>query len=246
MNDLSGSLPKALVLLDFMSRRQKDVSFKELKDHSGFAANVLSRLLKTFIEYGYFAKSAESGLYSLGAGAFTFSELVLGRRSRKDLVQGVLDGLAAGVKESAAYFDYDGDWVTLLAKSEVANSYHYLDVMSRDVHSPMNGFFFCCLPFLVDSKAQKILSKRDDRFGYSRERITELFFKIRSEKVHVSKEFFHRSEITRVCAPVFIHGGQQLAGAIGVTVNTHNLQVGDLEMLVKTVKESALMASGVL
>ena len=30
-----------------------------------------------------------------------------------------------------------------------------------------------------------------------------MFGKIRGENVHVSKELMHRSQITRICAPVF-------------------------------------------
>ena len=154
MDSLTGSLPKALTILEFMAEKQNDVSFKELKGHTGFAANVLSRLLKTFIDWGYIGKDSESGLYSLGDGAFKLCGKMLGRRPRKDIIIPVLDGLAAGLQESSAYFDFDGEWMTLLAKSEVANSYHYLDVMSRDVHSPLNGFFFCALP-LSPEKLQR-------------------------------------------------------------------------------------------
>lgn len=243
MSDLTGTLPKALLLLEYMALRQRNVSFKDLKSHSGFAANVLSRILKTFIEKGYFEKDPDSGLYSLGKGAYDLCENVLGKRSRSDLIQPYLDGLAAGLKESAAYFDFDGEWVTLLAKSEVANSYHYLEVNSRDVHSPINGFFFTCLPFIDQDKVQEIFNRSDDYYGYKKEQLTRNFGKIRGEEVHISQEMMHRSQVTRICAPVFKGSSIKLAGAIGVTIITHALTEEDLKTIVSSVKSAAQNAS---
>lgn len=243
MDKFSGSLPKALMILEFMAEKQKNVSFKDLRTHTGFAANVLSRLLKTYIDWAYIEKDSESGLYGLGKGAFNLCGKVLGHRPRKDIVIPVLDGLAAGLQESAAYFDFDGEWMTLLAKSEVANSYHYLEVMSRDVHSPLNGFFFCALPFMPAAVADKIIKTREDQYGFKDNKLGSLYKKIKGSGYYISKEVFHRSNITRICAPVFEGESGPLAGVIGVTVVTHNLDKNDTDMLVKSVVESARLAS---
>ena len=243
MDSLTGSLPKALMILEFMAEKQADISFKDLRSHTGFAANVLYRLLKTFIDWDYVQKDPDSGLYSLGDGAFKLCGKMLGRRPRKDIIAPVLDGLAAGLQESSAYFDFDGEWMTLLAKSEVANSYHYLDVMSRDVHSPLNGFFFCALPFIPKKAVDKILSSRNDCFGYDKKSMPAAFEKIKSDGFYVKQEVFHRSNITRICAPVFDGKGGLLAGVLGVTVVTHNLAEEDELLLVKAVKDSAELAS---
>lgn len=243
MDSLTGSLPKALMILEFMAEKQNNVSFKSLRTHTGFAANVLSRLLKTFIEWGYIDKDPESGFYSLGQGAFNLCGKILGHRPRKDIVVPVLDGLAAGLQESSAYFDFDGEWMTLLAKSEVANSYHYLDVMSRDVHSPLNGFFFCALPFMPKKVAEKIMKSREDQYGFDRKKLSEVFKDIKNSGFYVSKEVFHRSDITRICAPVFDGNSDSLAGVLGVTVVTHNLDRNDKKLLVKSVVDSAELAT---
>lgn len=246
MESLSGSLPKALMILEFMAEKQRNVSFKDLRTHTGFAANVLSRLLKTFIDWTYIEKDPESGFYGLGKGALSLCGKIQGCRPRKDVVIPVLDGLAAGLKESSAYFDFDGEWMTLLAKSEVANSYHYLEVMSRDVHSPLNGFFFCALPFMPNHVADSILKSRDDQYGFKKKDLKKIFSNIKSSGFYVSKEVFHRSDITRVCAPVFEGAGGSLAGVIGVTVVTHNLEKNDRNLLVKSVCDSAKLATSML
>ena len=240
--DLTGSLPKALMILEFMVQRQRNVSFKELKLHTGFASNVLSRLLKTYIEWGYLGKDPDNGLYSLGAKFYRLSEQVLGRRPRKERVMPVLSGLSAGLQESAAYFDFDGEWMTLLAKSEVANSYHYLDVMSRDVHSPVNAFFFCALPFMEENTRTDILNQREDHYGYTEEEMSRRFTEIRQNKSYVSREEFRRSQITRVCSPVF-EENDKLAGVLGITINSHNINAGDLAIIIKTVRDSAELAT---
>jgi DNA-binding IclR family transcriptional regulator len=243
MRDMSGSLPKALLILEFMTERQKNVSFKDLKGHTGFAANVLSRLLKTYIGWGYIQKDPGSGLYSLGTNMYALCEKVLGRRPRKDAIVPVLNGLSAGLQESAAYFDFDGEWMTLLAKSEVANSYHYLDIMSRDIHSPVNGFFFCGLPFLSESQCRDILQKRGDNYGYTEEVLLRTFAEIRENRCYISKEVYRRSQITRICSPVFEESGQKFAGVLGVTIISHSFEADDLAVVINTVRDAASAAS---
>jgi len=243
MSELTGTLPKALLLLEYMALRQKDVSFKDLKSHSGFAANVLSRLLKTFIDKDYLRKDADSGFYSLSKSTHKLCENVLGRRSKSDLIQPYLDGLAVSLQESTAYFDFDDEWVTLLAKSEVANSYHYLDVNSRDVHSPINGFFFTCLPFIDQDLVQVILKSRDDHFNLKKEDLIKSFEKIRDQGYHISREVIHRSQVTRISAPVFEGDSVKLAGALGVTIISHDLAEVDMKSMIKTVKRTAQNAS---
>ncbi len=246
MKDMSGSLPKALKIIEYMSEKQQNVSFKSLKEHTGFASNVLSRLLKTYIEWDYILKGEGNGLYSLGPQMYGVCERVLGRRPRKDAVIPILNGLAAGLQESAAYFDYDGEWMTLLAKAEVANSYHYLETMSRDVHSPINGFFFTALAFLPNDKRQEILNKRSDRYGYGEAELQSKFREIHETHIYVSKELFRRSQITRICSPVFEGEGKGFAGVLGVTVIAHDLQPDDLSVLTKTVRDSAETATAML
>jgi DNA-binding IclR family transcriptional regulator len=243
MQELTGTLPKALLLLEFMALKQRHVSFKELKAHSGFAPNVLSRILKTFIHHGYFAKDPDNGLYALGASSYRLCETVLGRRSKKDVFQPILDGLAVGLMESAAYFDFDGEWINLLAKAEVANSYHYLEVNSREIHSPINGFFFTCLPYLSAGVVKNILSKRDDYYGYKDIDLSHKFELIKEHGYHLSQEFHHRSRITRICAPVFEGESSRLIGSLGVTVISHDLVEEDERALIEAVKSAAENAS---
>ncbi|MCM8533465.1 MAG: helix-turn-helix domain-containing protein [Lentisphaeraceae bacterium] len=243
MSELTGTLPKALLILEYMAEHPQDVSFKDLKNFTGFASNVLSRLLKTFVEKGYIEKSSMSGLYSLGKNSYRFCENVLGRRSVSDLIQPILDGLSAGLQESSAYFDFDGEWVTLLAKSEVAHSYHYLEVNSRDVHSPINGFFLTCLPYLGDSQVKNILSNENNRAGFSRDELMSKFVKIKEMGVYISKEVHHRSQVTRVSAPVFCDQKKKLAGALGVTVLSHGLTDKELKLLITAVTSAANNAS---
>ncbi|MCM8535879.1 MAG: helix-turn-helix domain-containing protein [Lentisphaeraceae bacterium] len=250
MSELTGTLPKALLILEYMAEHQKDVSFKDLKNFTGFASNVLSRLLKTFVEKEYIEKSPMSGLYSLGKSSYQFCEKVLGRRSISDLIQPILDGLSAGLQESSAYFDFDGEWVTLLAKSEVAHSYHYLEVNSRDVHSPINGFFLTCLPYLGEKQLASILSSENNRAGFTKDQLMDKFVEIKESGVCISKEVHHRSQVTRVSSPVFCSKKNKLAGALGVTVLSHDLSDDELQLLIRAVTSAAnnasLMLSGEL
>jgi DNA-binding IclR family transcriptional regulator len=240
MKDLTGTLPKALILLQFMASKQQNVSFKELKNHSGLSANVLSRILKTYIEWDFFNKDPLSGRYSLGPASYSVASAIQSSRSIKEIIEPRVLALADELQESAAYFDYHEKKVTLLAKVEVANSYHYLDIMSCDIHTPHNGFFFCALAHIDAESAKEIISQDQDSFGYNSIELKESLTFIKQQGGLIRLESYNRSEITRICAPIVQAG--RLRGIIGVTIISHSLTEGEKLTILKTCQIQAQIA----
>ncbi|WDE96063.1 IclR family transcriptional regulator C-terminal domain-containing protein [Lentisphaera profundi] len=226
MKDLTGTLPKALIVLQFMADKQKEVSFQMIKNHSQLSANVLSRILKTYIEWGFLDKDPVSGLYSLGPASFDLSKSILERKSLEDIVLSEVKKLAGNTQESAAFFTYDGEWVKLIAKEEVANSYHYLNLESREIHSANNAFFYCLLPFLSPEKSQRIFDESEEAFNYDPAEVLENFKTIREQGYFIRKESYKRADISRICVPIL--QGDTVKGSVGVTVNSHNISESDL------------------
>ena len=240
MKDLTGTLPKALILLQFMANKQRNVSFKELKNHSALSANVLSRILKTYIEWDFFSKDTLSGRYSLGPESYALANTIQSSRSIKEIIEPRVLALAGELQESAAYFDYHEENVTLLAKAEIANSYHYLDIMSRDIHTPYNGFFFCALAYIDPEDTKKIVTQDPKTFGYSASELKLTLNEIKNQGGLIRLESYKRSQITRICAPVLQNN--QLRGIIGVTIISHSLTEVEKQFVLKACQAQARLA----
>ena len=234
MKDLSGTLPKALVLLKYMAQNPKEVSFQQLKNHSGLSANVLSRILKTYIEWGFFLKDEKTGYYGLGPESFDLAKNILSSRSLQDIVGPLVISLATELEESAAFFEFSDNWVTLLCKSERPNSYHYLELMSREVHTPDNAFFACALANVPDEQRREIFETCEAlKIELSAKDIKE----IQELGGLVREETYRRSQITRFCAPVFRDG--KLCGVIGVTILSHGLSQAEKNDLLQQCQKFA-------
>ena len=231
MKDLSGTLPKALVILKFMAEKQQEVSFQQIKNHSSLSSNVLSRILKTYIEWGFLLKDPETGFYSLGSESLNLAKMILQETSLQDLANEAVKNLANKTEESAAFFEFDGEIIRLLAKKEMANSYHYLKLMSSEIHSPNNAFIYCILPFLSEGKSQGFMDKSDEAFNFEKTKVEDDFCEIRKDKFLLRKERYQRAEISRICVPVFV--GKNIIGSIGVTINSHKLKASDSQEILQ-------------
>jgi DNA-binding IclR family transcriptional regulator len=229
MRDLTGTLPKALLLLKYMAKHPREVSFQELKNHSGLSANVLSRILKTYIEWDFFSKDPKTGYYGLASETYSLAKEIVSSRSLKELVDPIVKSLASELEESAAYFDFSDDWVNLLSKAEVPNSYHYLELMTREIHTPDNAFFACALAYLTPEQRELIMQQCSQ---LKIELTEEDFSRICEVGGLVREETYKRSNITRICTPVF--NGEEMVGVIGVTVLSHSLSEEEKLSLLKT------------
>jgi len=231
MKNLSGTLPKALVILKFIANQQGEVSFQQIKNHSSLSSNVLSRILKTYLEWDFFVKNPETGLYSLGSESINLAKTILQENALHDIAADAVKVLANGTQESAAFFEFDGDLIKLIAKKEMANSYHYLKLMSSEIHSPNNAFIYCILPFLSEVKSQGFMDKSDEAFNFEKAKVEDDFCEIRKNKFLLRKERYQRAEISRICVPVFV--GKKIIGSIGVTINSHKLKASDSQEILQ-------------
>ena len=231
MKNLSGTLPKALVVIEYIAEQRQSISFQQIKRHSGFSSNVLSRILKTYIEWEYVSKDESSGLYGIGSSLLQLSKEINESKSIKEKAKQTVELLAQLTDESAAYFHFDGEWIELIAKKEIAHSYHYLQLKSREIHLPNNAFFFCILPYLKMADALTILQKDTDQYNYNTDQLAKDFQQIRKDGYLVRKESFKRTQVTRICIPIFKH--KVIFGSLGISINTHDIKNSDLDNLLQ-------------
>lgn len=231
MKDLSGTLPKALVILKFMAEQGREVSFQEIKNHSELSSNVLSRILKTYLEWDFFIKNPETGFYSLGRESISLAKKILQENTLQELATEAVQTLADKTKESAAFFEFDGSLIKLIAKKEMANSYHYLKLMSSQIHTANNAFIYSILPFVSSQVSDHFIKNSDGAFNFDKTKLSKDFDEIRKDKFLVRQERYQRAEISRFCALVFIE--KEIVGSVGVTVNSHSLDKQDKEQILQ-------------
>ncbi|MDD7983635.1 IclR family transcriptional regulator C-terminal domain-containing protein [Lentisphaera marina] len=159
------------------------------------------------------------------------AKTILQENLLQDIASIAVKDLAGLTGESAAFFEYDGKEIKLIAKSEVANSYHYLKLLSSDVHSPNNAFIYSILPFIPTQESDSFFAKNELVFNFDESLVKDDFDAIREKKYFIRKERYERADITRICVPVF--GKDKIVGSVGVTINSHNVHAEDMEQILQ-------------
>lgn len=101
-------------------------------------ASTLARALRTLAEADLVREV--DGRYALAPGANALALRLLGRPAVDPAAQAAVDALAAETGESAAFFLRAGARMVLLAKREVSDGFHYIDVHAhRDLLASVFG-----------------------------------------------------------------------------------------------------------
>ncbi|MBN1671047.1 MAG: hypothetical protein JXR37_08450 [Kiritimatiellae bacterium] len=176
----------------------------------------LARLLRPLLAQGMLRKLPDTGRYAPGAAFVGLAHSVLGRQPREQLVQPVLDALANATGESAAYYEWDGDWLILRAKAEQPESFHYSEAGARHWHRPMNAFFRVCQAYLPADTVADIFRRYTAQTGRRERPKPRQLAAVRRNGV-LSAEEPVRGIVTRIAAPAFLGEGGACAGAAGIT-----------------------------
>ncbi|MGO4333143.1 IclR family transcriptional regulator [Cupriavidus sp. 2TAF22] len=102
------TLDGALALLTYFTVRQPTWGVRELAKHSGVHHAVVHRVLATFAANGFLVQDAASGKYSLGLRLFELGQVVRKTFSPAEVVQPVLEKLAAQSGETVFLSWLDG------------------------------------------------------------------------------------------------------------------------------------------
>lgn len=94
-------------------------------------ASTLARALRALAEADLVVEGGQG--YQLAPGATALALRLLGRPAVDETAQRSVTALARETGESAAYFAHEGDRMVLMAKHEMPEGYHYIDVHAHRV-----------------------------------------------------------------------------------------------------------------
>jgi DNA-binding IclR family transcriptional regulator len=125
----SSALARSIAIITSCGR-PGGAAFGELKAALEVVPATLVRLLAQLQREGLVAKTADRR-YALGPAAMALAEAIAGGPSRPRLVQPAVEALAEDTGESAAFFEGSAGGMTLIAKREMPDSFHYLPLFGR-------------------------------------------------------------------------------------------------------------------
>jgi len=247
VNANSGRIPlrRSQAVLRELARKREGCTFSHLRTiEQGLTASSLSRLLKAMQAENMVAKDERSGAYHLHEAFVRFAHEIVGMIPPHERLQPLVTALAQSTGESAAWFECIPGGAVLMAKTEMANGFHYIDV-GCEIGNPLgHGVGQVLMAFLPEPEA----CDRRQRLGPPpiaepnyRRRLDE----IRQGKVILDDLTTHGiPPFTRVARPVF--GGAALVGVLLVTTGQASSTAHDLERMTAAVTSAATRATQML
>lgn len=204
------AIDKAVQVLHVCGKYPSGVGFKDLSKELGWQSMTLTRVLKPMVSNGLLKKDSTKKKYFLGAEIIRLGKIAAGEIDRGELFAPIVERLALDCEESAAYFDWDGDWVRILAKKEVPGSFHYIHLLSRK-HDVNNSFFKTIAAFLSEDDLHDIQNKSKRKWENKSEKD-----KIKRIRFHIGRDPY-KGACLRYIAPVFNGPNGEIAGSIGIS-----------------------------
>lgn len=207
-------LKRGIDILEIVAAAQSDLSFGELQKRcDDLPAPTLSRLLKALTEQGVIEKVADQGPYRIGVRFVNIAKTLTGGLTKEERIQRVLVKLSKETGESSAYFELDDLSIKLIAKHEMPEGMHILEVGQRNRRILRNGFGQVCVAFQDEETISRILKDcfEPPLFG-------ECEYRERLKRIREDGYFVERHEALenrmRIAAPVFL-GKKAFIGSIG-------------------------------
>jgi DNA-binding IclR family transcriptional regulator len=185
-----------LALVEAIGREPQASTFSELAERLDLSDASLSRLLKVLVEEAWLRQERPSGRYIVGHRTLALAHALRSYGLHSPLVQGSVMSLAHVSGHSACVASFQGDFFVLVAKFEMLNSYHFIDVFVPNTDWIDNGMGQFLLAFQPAAAVTSIY-ERIFRTGVPDEH-WERFARIRNDRFYVSNE----GSVVRVMAAV--------------------------------------------
>jgi DNA-binding IclR family transcriptional regulator len=187
---------RSLALLEMIGQRRGGYSFSQLVTQTGLSAASLTRLLKMLVAEGWIYRAEHDGMYSIGARMLQLSDDLRVHNPSLDIIAPVVRDLSLSLGHSACVAAFNGDFFTLLTKTERMESYHFIDVYTPNADWIGNGMGRLLLSFQPLSVVEKIY-RLHYKIAVPPEHIA-MFEDIRAKRWLISEEGY----VTRVIAAV--------------------------------------------
>ncbi|MBL8582932.1 MAG: helix-turn-helix domain-containing protein [Rhizobiaceae bacterium] len=225
---------RALALVEAIGRDPQAATFSELAERLELSDASLNRLLKVLVEEEWLRQERPNGRYVVGHRTLALAHALRSFGLHSPLVQGSVMSLAHVSGHSACVASFQGDFFVLVAKFEMLNSYHFIDVFVPNTDWIENGMGQFLLAFQPEAVVTGIYD-RIFRLGVPDEH-WERFARIRSERAYVSNE----GSVVRAMAAIDNASDAPVSNVIAVAaLDSEHIDKGALLQQVRTAASEA-------
>lgn len=187
---------RALALIEAISANPQSATFSELAERLALSPASLTRLLRMLVDEGWIRQERPNGRYLIAHRTLGLAHALRSFGLHSPLAQGAVTSLAHVSGHSACVAAFQGDFFVLVAKFEMLNSYHFIDVFVPNTDWIDNGMGQFLLSFQPQDVVERIYRQTFDRSVPDEHRAR--FERIRAERRHVS----HEGAVVRVMAAI--------------------------------------------
>lgn len=217
---------RSMRLIEHLAEYPYERSFSDLAEAMELSGASLTRLLKMLVEENWVRHRQSNGNYTVGYRTLRLGEALRSFGLQSAQVQGTVANLAYQTGHSACIASYHGDCFVLLAKTELHNCYHFIDVFAPNTDWIQNGMG----QFLLAHQPKTVVEKTyREIFGMSVPgEHWEGFEKIRETGLLIRNE----GDVSRFVMGLDLEGTGKIRNVISVAaLNGH--QINQTEILSK-------------
>lgn len=238
----TGTLGKALVLLDIIATSPEPLRFTDLLNRTEQPRGTLHRQLSHLLEEGLIQLNDDTGTYELGVRLLNWASLTWSRNNLRSLAARFLENLHDQTQETVHLAVLRGDRVVYLDKVESCQAVRMHSQIGNTSPVYCTGVGKAMLSVLDDASLHKLVNRiefkryTDYTLTTPESLLTEINH-IRQQGYAEDREE-HEVGIRCVAAPIISAKGE-LRGGISATAPTFRLQAGQLEQWHIWVKATA-------
>ncbi len=237
----SGTVGKALDVLDRVASYGRPVRFTELLDQSAYPKATLYRFLQTLTAEGMLLYDAERSTYSLGVRLVRLAHAAWTQSSLAPIARPYLNQLSEAIGETIHLAQLDNAHVLYVDKRNAARPIEMFSQAGKVGPAYCTGVGKAMLAYLPDSELARVLPQQSfHRFtpstlGDASQLVAEL--KAIRKRGYAFDREEHEPGIICVAVPILTQGGRML-GAISVTSSTTRTSLAQLQTLVPDMRKA--------
>ncbi len=219
----SGTVKKALAVLEQVASFERPVKFSEVLEISDFPKGTLYRLIKTLSDQSMLSFNPEDQTYSVGVRLVRLAHSAWKNASLAPIARPFIESLAAEVKETVHLAQIDNGQVLFIDKLQAEGRSDTLAKAGKVVPAYCTGVGKAMLAFMAPKRLELAL-KQQAFFKYtpathgSAETLINELRQIRDDGISYDREE-HEQGIISIAAPILSENGRVL-GALSIATST--------------------------
>ena len=248
--DNSGTVGKAMEILDLVASFDRPVRFTELQEISPHPKATLYRFVQTLTNQNMLAHSPETGCYSLGARLVRLAHTAWQNASLAPIARHDIEMLSVAVQETVHLAQIDNANVIFVDKVQANQNIQTLAQAGMTAPAYCTGVGKAMLAFMSPKRLEIVLQQQS-YYGFtpnthtSAESVLQELDTIRAQGVAFDREE-HENGIISIAAPILMDSGRVI-GAVSVATATSRTTLAGLssykDQLIQTAERIGAAAS---